>query len=89
MGTVLEIGHRMEVCEVSVDSVDGQVVVEEDQDPSIFVDVVFDYNHSNDAEGAVMVKVFGEELRHRLEGQIFFFREAELDEEDQVRRILF
>jgi hypothetical protein len=81
MDKVLEIGHRMEV---SVDSVDGQVVKKKDQDPSILVDVVCDYSD----EGAVMVKVFGEELRHRLEGQTFCFRLA-LDEEDRVRRILF
>jgi hypothetical protein len=83
MDELLEIGHRMEVCEVSVD---GEVV--KNQDPSILVDVFF-YDYLHDHDGSVRVEVFGEELRHRLEGQIFFFREAELDEEDQVRRILF
>jgi hypothetical protein len=68
MDTVLEIGHKREVCEVSVD---GQAVQEKDQDPSILVDIVWRYI---DDEGSVEVKFFGEELKHRLKGHTFFFR---------------
>jgi hypothetical protein len=64
MDTVLESGNKMEV------SVDGQVVEEKDQDPSIFVDIFWDIS----AEASVKVKLFGEELKHRLKGHTFFFR---------------
>jgi hypothetical protein len=67
MDTVLEIGNKMEVFEFSVN---GQVVEEKDQDPSIFVDIVQRYAANQPTE----VKLFGEELKHRLEGHTFFFR---------------
>jgi hypothetical protein len=84
MDEVLEKGRKRKI---SVDSVDGQVAKKKDQDPSILVAVAVDVDPGN---GSVTVEVFGEELRHRLEGQIFFFREAEPEEDqDRVRRILF
>jgi hypothetical protein len=68
-------------------SVGEHVIKKKDQDPSILVDV--DCNRRVIAEGAVKVKVFGEELRHRLEGQTFFLRWAEGYNKDRVGRILF
>jgi hypothetical protein len=82
MDKVLGKGRKRKISEVSVD---GQVVEEKDQDPSIFVDVDLDYHSSH--EGSIEVKLFGEELKHRLKGHTFLFREEE-DDDDRVRRIL-
>jgi hypothetical protein len=80
MDTVLESGNKMEVSEFSVD---GQVVEEKDQDPSILVDIVLRYSK----DGFVEVKLFGEELKHRLKGHTFFFR-VDYEDDDGVRKIL-
>jgi hypothetical protein len=65
MDKVLKKGRKRKISEVSVD---GQVVEEKDQDPSILVDIVWDYSPDK-------VKLFGEELKHRLKGHTLFFRE--------------
>jgi hypothetical protein len=80
MDTVLEIEHRMEV---SAFSVDGQVVEEKDQDPSILVDVIWYHPFDKSVE----VKLFGEELKHRLKGHTFFFKEKR-NNDKKVRKIL-
>jgi hypothetical protein len=84
MDKVVEKERKSKISEVSVDSVDGQVVKKKDQDPLILVDVVW---RLPDEHGSVEVKLFGEELKHRLKGHTFFF-EAKEDHDDRVRRIL-
>jgi hypothetical protein len=71
-------------------SVDEQGVEEKDQDPAILVDIKTLYWEFDDeyeaVDGSMEVKLFGEELKHRLKGHTFFFRQ-EVDYDDKVRTI--
>jgi hypothetical protein len=81
---IVSFKSQTEGFDVSVGEQVVEIEPEQDQVPSILVDVIRE--HTGAIEGFVEVKLFGEELKQRLKGHTFFFRE---DGEDRVRRFPF